>query len=145
MGKRRKLRRPTEKRREPASPWLIRWHGLTGVYIVFLTLLLWLPDPRALLWSWEPSEGVVGYAHLITFTLLGLMVELGRRKKSHWTWFGILVFYAFFTECVQHFLPIRTFDLMDLAQDTLGLALGMTAGHGMKKLSTRLWSLVMSH
>ncbi len=127
-SQRRRLQKTPEQQRDLVSPWLRRWHGLTGLYAVFLTLLLWLPNPKVLLWGWEPSDETSGYVHLMTFALLGLMVELGRRKKSRGTWFGILVFYAFFTECVQHYLPIRGFEFRDILQDILGLILGVTAG-----------------
>ncbi len=100
----------------------------TIVYWIFLTLLLWLPDPRALLFGWEPSEGPRGYAHVITFGLLGLLVELGRRKHSVFFWFAVLVGYTFLTEIVQEFLPIRTFEWEDILQDVVGAALGMGAG-----------------
>ena len=118
--------------------FLIWFHILTGVYWIFLTLLLWLPDPRALLWGWEPSEGPRGYAHVITFLLLGLLVELGRRKKSILFWAGILVAYAFLTEVVQEMLPIRAFDWDDIAQDLMGAFLGLGIGYLLRLVWTKL-------
>lgn len=128
MKKRRPKKNVAERQRPTVGPWLRRWYALTALYAVFLTLLLWLPDPRALLFAWQPSGEAQGYAHLMTFSLLAFMVEAGRRRKSRRVWFGILVFYAFFTEVVQHFLPIRSFDLADIAQDIAGIALGMLLG-----------------
>ena len=118
-----KSRRPTGN-----SPFLFWFQTLVVVYWVFLTLLLWLPDPRVLLWGWEPSEGPRGYAHIITFSLLGLLVELGRRKKSILFWAGILVGYTFLTEIVQEILPIRAFEWEDVAQDLAGAFLGLCSG-----------------
>ncbi len=121
-----------------STRWLWRWHALTGLYVEFLTLLLWLSNPKVLLFGLEPSDDASGYAHLITFTLLGFMVELGRRRKSVATWFGILVFYGLFTEYVQHFLPIRGFELRDLGQDVIGILLGMGIAWIAKKAGRKL-------
>ena len=108
---------------------LFLFHALTAVYWFFLTLLLWLPDPRVLLWGWEPAEGPSGLAHIITFSLLGLLVELGRRQKSLLFWTGVLVGYAFVTEIVQMAIPYRSFEWEDIAQDLVGACLGLRAGH----------------
>ncbi len=120
---------------------LFRFRILTTAYWVFLTLLLWLPDPRVLLWGWEPAEGPRGYAHVITFSLLGLLVELGRRKKSFLFWAGILIGYTFLTEIVQEMLPIRSFDWGDVAQDLIGSFLGM----GIGVLIRRVWLAVFPY
>jgi hypothetical protein len=103
-------------------------HYITACYVVFLTLLLWLPDPRVLLYGWQPSEETGGYAHLITFSLLGFLVELGRRKKSRSFWIGMLVFYTFLTEIVQEMLPIRSFEWQDIRQDLCGMFVGIGLG-----------------
>ncbi|MDR1964395.1 MAG: VanZ family protein [Planctomycetaceae bacterium] len=105
--------------------WLRLLHYTTIVYVVFLTLLLWLPNPKELLYGWQPSEETGGYAHLITFFLLGFLVELGRRKKSLLFWIFLLVFYTFFTEIVQEILPIRSFEWSDIFQDICGICLGL--------------------
>jgi VanZ family protein len=105
--------------------WLRLLHYVTVVYVVFLTLLLWLPDPKVLLHGWQPSEATHGYSHLMTFLLLGFLVELGRRKKSILFWIALLVFYTFFTEIVQEMLPIRSFEWIDIFQDLCGIFLGL--------------------
>ena len=109
-------------------PFLFWFHILTVAYWIFLTLLLWLPNPRVLLWGWQPAEGPRGYAHIITFLLLGLLVELGRRKKSLLFWSGILIGYTFLTEIVQMVLPYRAFEWGDIAQDLVGAFLGLGVG-----------------
>jgi len=112
-----------------------RFHGLfffrilTVVYWIFLTLLLWLPDPRVLFLGWEPEEGPRGYAHIITFSLLGLIVELGRRRKSVLFWSSVLIGYTFLTEIVQIAIPYRAFEWADIVQDLTGAFLGLGAGH----------------
>ncbi|MDR0871500.1 MAG: VanZ family protein [Planctomycetaceae bacterium] len=105
---------------------------ITAVYAVFLTLLLWLPDPRTILFGWEPGEGPAGFAHLITFSILGFLVELGRRKYSFFVWATLLFGYVFLTEIVQELLPAaRSFDIFDIMQDLAGLYVGLwTAAAG---------------
>lgn len=103
-------------------------HFVTWFYVFFLTMLLWLPDPRVLLFGFEPSEGPKGYAHLITFSLLGFLIELDRKKQSRFFWATLLIFYALLTEIVQEILPIRTFDLADIVQDFAGIFVGLWTG-----------------
>ena len=106
--------------------------AITVAYWIFLTMLLWLPDPRALLWGWEPAEGPRGYAHIITFALLGLLVELGRRKKSLLFWVTVLAGYTFLTEIVQEMLPIRAFEWGDILQDLVGAFFGLGVGYALR-------------
>ncbi|MDR1924971.1 MAG: VanZ family protein [Planctomycetaceae bacterium] len=103
-------------------------HYFTIFYIIFLTLLLWLPDPRELLYGYTPPDDVAGFAHLITFTLLGLLVELDRKWGNFQICGSVLIFYAILTEVVQHFLPIRSFELNDIFQDFSGILVGILCG-----------------
>jgi glycopeptide antibiotics resistance protein len=105
--------------------WLRFLHFITACYTVCLTLLLWLPDPKELLYGWQPSEPTSGYSHLITFMLLGFLVELGRRQNSQLFWIVLLILYTFFTEIVQEILPIRAFEWCDIIQDICGIAIGL--------------------
>ena len=116
-----------------SSSFLFCLRILTVAYWIFLTLLLWLPDPRVLLWGWEPTEGPRGYAHIITFSLLGLLIELGRREKSILFWGGVLIGYTFFTEFVQEMLPIRAFEWGDVCQDLTGAFLGLAVGYALRR------------
>ena len=128
-------KRPIQRRKPNvgrSSTVLFGFRVLTVVYWIFLTLLLWLPDPRVLLWGWEPSEGPRGYAHIITFSLLGLLIELGRRQKSFLFWAGVLIGYTFLTEIVQEMLPIRAFEWEDIFQDLVGVFLGLGVGYVVK-------------
>ncbi len=109
-------------------------HACTVCYTVFLTLLLWLPDPRTLLWGWQPSGGALGFAHLITFSVLGFLAELGRRDWSLLTLTSLLLGYAVLTEIVQEMLPIRSFEIIDLAQDLAGLYAGIWCAACVRKL-----------
>lgn len=102
---------------------------ITICYTVFLTLLLWLPDPRKLFWDWQPTGGVGGNIHLITFSILGLLVEFSRRKQSVLFWAAMLVLYTFITEIVQEISPTpRRFDWQDISQDLVGVFFGIAVG-----------------
>ena len=109
----------------------------TIFYVIVLTLLLELPGTQSL----RPAVPASGYAHLITFALLGLLVELGRCKKSMLFWIGILALYALGTEVLQGLLNSifhREFDWRDLLQDVLGMLLGTLTGHYCRPLVKRL-------
>jgi glycopeptide antibiotics resistance protein len=100
--------------------------GITLLYVIVLTLLLELPTislPK------DPTGGGVEVnAHVVTFTLLGLLVELCRRKKSVFFWIGALLCYSLSTEVLQGLLhPIchRYFDWHDLFHDVIGVLLGI--------------------
>jgi len=100
------------------------FHILTWCYVIFLTLLLWLPDPQTVLYGWSPDEGTAGYAHIVTFALLAFLIELDRQKKSRFFWTTLLIAYVFLTEIVQEILPIRQFNFADIIQNLAGLTLG---------------------
>ena len=116
-------------------------HRVTICYIIALTLLLELP-------SLEPEfipggESTAGYAHLITFTLLGFLVEWGRCKKSTLFWAGILIVYALGTEVLQGLLyPLchRLFDVQDIVHNLFGVLFGTLIGHFCRPLVKKLTS-----
>jgi VanZ family protein len=97
--------------------------------MIFLTMLLWFPDPRELVFGWEPSEEVGGYSHLISFMVLGILFELDRRRFSFEFLCLILLCYAMFTEFGQIFFPPRVFDWADLIQNFAGLIIGLQIGN----------------
>ncbi len=58
--------------------------------------------------------------HFAAFFVLSLFLEMGFSPKQNVA-FLILFLYGFFIEAVQHFLPNRVFDLMDIAVDMIGV------------------------
>ncbi|MDR3181793.1 MAG: VanZ family protein [Planctomycetaceae bacterium] len=100
-------------------------HYFSWFYFTVLTFLLLSPDLT------EPlRRGVKGesYAHLLIFGLLGLLFELGRRKKTFEFWSLFLTIYAVSTELLQGILsPVfhRECDLNDMIQDSAGIQAGM--------------------
>ncbi|MDR2763251.1 MAG: VanZ family protein [Planctomycetaceae bacterium] len=101
-------------------------------YVIFLTFLLWLPDPRTIVFGWQPKEDVAGYSHLITFAILGILVEIDRRRYSFEFLCLILLFYAIFTEIGQICFPPRSFELNDIIQNFAGIIIGMEIGNIIK-------------
>jgi VanZ family protein len=97
--------------------------------MIFLTLLLWLPDPRVIVFGWEPTEEVGGFMHLITFSVLGFLFELDRRKFSFEFLGLVLLCYAMLTETGQLFSPPRQFDLQDIIQNFAGIIIGLEIGN----------------
>jgi len=114
-------------------------HRFTIFYVIALTLLLELPSIGQ---EFVPdNEPAAGYAHLITFTLLGFLVELGRCKKSMLFWAGILILYSLGTEVLQGLLyPIcqRFFDWQDILYNLCGVLLGTLTGHYCRPLVRKL-------
>lgn len=76
-------------------------------------------------------------AHGIVFAGLGFLWMQYLQKRG--LAFLLLVFFAFFTEIVQYFLPAsfsRSFDLMDVVAD----ATGILAGWVLSWMFDRVWS-----
>ena len=71
------------------------FHILTWCYVVLLTLLLWMPDPRTYFRTELSDEGPAGYAHVITFALLAFLIEIDRERKSRFFWTTLLIGYVF--------------------------------------------------
>ena len=113
-------------------------HCSTIIYVIVLTLLLELPSPPQ---EWDPVPSPWAICkHLVAFTILGFLVELGRVKKSMLFWLGILFLYSIGTEVLQGILrPIcnRHFDLQDMLHNVVGVLLGTFIGYGCRPLVKR--------
>jgi hypothetical protein len=94
-------------------------------YWIFLTVLLLVPNPAALVgripyFPW----GDFGI-HLIAFTGLGFLANATRwPKRPGWSMIAFLVAYGIATEFLQPLFPPRTFEVMDGIEDILGIAAG---------------------
>ena len=78
--------------------------------------------------------------HFFAFFVLSIFLDQGFSPKKRHA-FLILFAYGFFIEAVQHFLPNRVFDLMDIAVDILGVVvyyfcLALMTSDGKNKQST---------
>ena len=96
-------------------------------YWLFLTVLLLVPNPAALvglqaapIFPW----GKFGI-HLIAFTILGFMGNATRwPKRLCWPMIVFLVAYGITTETLQLFVSHRTSRVMDGMENILGIAVG---------------------
>lgn len=113
---------------------------ITWSYVLFLTLLLWVPEPKALIVHWEPGVKTASYSHILAFLLLGFLVELNRKKQSRFFWTTVLIGYALLTEIVQDMLPVRSFEIADLIQNFAGIFLGLWVGGLCRLVLSTLWS-----
>ncbi len=63
-------------------------------------------------------------AHVLTFLALGLLADRAFPARAFdWTLWLPLLGYGLTIECIQYFLPYRSFSLADLAADAAGLLL----------------------
>ncbi|HUT09163.1 MAG TPA: VanZ family protein [Thermoguttaceae bacterium] len=109
-----------------------------AAYSSLLTLLLLVPDPLALLGLERipcPKHGVG--VHFGCFTVLALLVLAGRVVRRRVVLFGLLVAYAVIVELLQGFVPPRTVELRDLAENLLGLAAGAALWWTLKRYVLR--------
>jgi hypothetical protein len=96
-------------------------------YWIFLTVMLLVPNPAALvglervpIFAW----GKFGI-HFGAFTVLSLLVHASRWPKRPWlSLIALLVVYGVTTETLQLFVPGRTARVMDAVENILGIAIG---------------------
>jgi VanZ family protein len=104
------------------------------VYWIFLTLMLLLPNPLALLGIERiPGQSALVGVHFILFTLLGGLAFGSRFRRGWIATLVALVAYAILTETLQSLVPERTTELRDFAENLLGVA----AAAGVAWLLTR--------
>jgi hypothetical protein len=95
-------------------------------YWLLVSLLLLVPNPAALLFGLRPAQAAASMrgVHGTAFLVLALLVQAARfplRRSGQW---ALLVGYALLVESLQWFVPRRTVELADYAENLLGLALG---------------------
>jgi VanZ family protein len=95
------------------------------VYWACLTVLLVVPNPAGLLRVRWPSQtlGPRG-VHFVFFVTLALLVLASRWPMRIRVLAGVLIGYAVATEALQWLVPKRTFELLDLLENLLGLLVG---------------------
>lgn len=96
-----------------------------AAYWLMLTVLLLVPNPRALLGLPHVAgpytqRGV----HFAFFAVLGLIVTASRIPLRRTTLAAVLVAYAVATETLQALVPARTVEIPDYLENLVGLAVG---------------------
>ena len=98
-------------------------------YVVFLSALLFAPNPNKVIsMSGElPAilHTLMPYAHLLSFSVLAVMMFMARWPMPKWGVVLCLALYGGATEIVQSFIPPRTPEWIDWFQDLGGVAVGV--------------------
>jgi VanZ family protein len=105
---------------------MILFRLLALAYWLLLTVLLLVPNPAAVFFGLRPAQTMAGFSgiHFFAFLLLAVLIPAARfplRRRVLWS---MLVVYALLTESLQWFVPHRTVELRDYAQNLLGLGAG---------------------
>ena len=64
-------------------------------------------------------------AHFIAYLLLIIIIKIVHKRFSYLTSVILCCSYSFVIECIQHFIPNRMFDILDILANVLGTALGV--------------------
>lgn len=90
-------------------------------------------------WVKDPSgQSAAIWAHLILFTVTGLLVG---RLRQHFGWPRVVTFLlalAVTTEAMQYFSPGRQPSWQDVGANLLGISVGLTLLAGLMRLAARL-------
>lgn len=95
---------------------------LTGVYFIWMAYMLLTPRPEV-----PPLGFALDFLHLGAFGVLGIGVGWARKNWSTGRWRVLLLLWAVGSECLQ-ILTGRYFELIDIAQNVVGILLGLEAG-----------------
>lgn len=95
---------------------------LTGVYFIWMAYMLLTPRPEM-----PPLGFALDFLHLGAFGVLGIGVGVARKNWSTGRWRVLLLLWAVGSECLQ-ILTGRYFELIDIAQNVVGILLGLEAG-----------------
>ena len=101
---------------------------LFAVYWLTLTVLLLVPDPLALLLGVMPDASIPSRGtHFTAFFLLAILAGSSRLPWRLSLQTIALFVYAVTTESLQGLVEGRVVELLDYAENLLGLAVGTTA------------------
>ncbi len=96
--------------------------GIYVLYILIITYLSLTPTEHKVLESlnlWDKAS------HFIAYMILFIIVKKVHTKSNYLTCAIICFVYSFILECIQHFIPNRYFDILDLLANALGAVLGV--------------------
>lgn len=93
---------------------------LLGLALIVCSLVMLTPrPPQPELLSFAQADKLV---HLAAFALLGGLADAGWPQRAYnYRKYLPLLGYGLLIECLQHFIPQRSFDLFDLLADAAGL------------------------
>ncbi len=92
-------------------------------FLILLGIYTWLGLASA------PQETVGDYndklMHFVGYLVAGFSISMAWPKSLWWRRALFLLAYSTAIECVQYFLPTRSFSLFDMVANTGGLTLGL--------------------
>ena len=110
--------------------WGLRLSAL--VYTLLLNWQLLTPVTIVQAGGWDKLFHFSGF-----FVLAGMLAQ-GWQQLSCVQWFTSLLLYAALTEVLQHFIPGRSFSIMDWLANGLGIATGLLLSYLLSKSWPRL-------
>ncbi len=88
-------------------------------YFIFLNWQLLTPVTLVQAGGWDKLY------HFAAFFVLAVVLCAGWQRRSVRGWILALLAYAALTEILQHFIPGRSFSVMDWVADAVGVGAGM--------------------
>ncbi|HID77955.1 MAG TPA: hypothetical protein EYP56_18410 [Planctomycetaceae bacterium] len=117
-------------------------HTVCAAYWALLTVLLLVPDPAALVGlDWPGRAGGGRGVHFVLFLALGGLLVLGRWPVRAGWLVAAAALYGLATEALQWLVPQRSVELLDAAENLLGLLAGTLIALGALRLGGRSQSL----
>ncbi len=115
------------------------WRIAFLVYAAFATFFLLAPHPLQMLGLMQYSHSLSAGRgqHVAIFAGLTLCALLARWPRGRTALWGTLVAYAMATEAIQTFIPPRHGEWGDVAENLLGIAVGIVVYEGMRRLTRR--------
>jgi hypothetical protein len=112
---------------------MIVFRAALALYLLLLSFLLLAPEPLKLL-GFPSSSGAssLRMVHFTLFAVLGFLAWASRWPVRSRTLLGVLVGYALVTESLQWFIVERSVELLDYAENLLGLAAGGAVWHALQ-------------
>jgi VanZ family protein len=100
--------------------WQISFWSLSFwiIWCIATTLMLLPADELPVVDIWDKAE------HAFTFFVLMLLGWLGYRKQLNvYRLMALLISYGIAIECIQYFIPSRSFSVLDMVADSVGVVL----------------------
>ncbi len=109
--------------------WRPACHGQFLALLVVYTLLGLASAPQETVGDYNDK-----LMHFTGYLVAGLSISMAWPRSLWWHRALFLLAYSTAIECLQYFLPTRSFSLMDILANTAGLLLGLAFFH-----LTRSW------
>jgi VanZ family protein len=107
---------------------------------ILLPWAFWIPFGVATYMAWTPGEHLKNslpndkFMHLVAFGYLTGAFAVACAPWATWArTIGIMLAYAILIEVVQAFIPTRSFSLLDMVADGMGIVLALSGLYAIRK------------